>query len=368
VQNKKQKVYVAMSGGVDSSVAAALLKQRGFRVVGVYMKCWIADDPLYKGCTALDDERSARLAASHLGISFYTWNFIKEYRQKVVEYMLEGYKNGITPNPDIMCNKEIKFGLFFEKAMKLGADYIATGHYARLWREIRNSLPTGDLPKGEKSEIRILQAKDKNKDQSYFLSCIKPDVLDRVLFPVGDYTKPEVRMLAKKFGLPNAERKESQGVCFIGKVDFGEFLKTHIPQKEGNIVDKEGNILGRHQGVFLYTLGQRQGIGLSGGPFYVVEKNLRENVLIVSKDERDLLLQELSVKNVNWFSNVKEGVPLEVETRIRYRQAPATSTVSIDSSGKRCTLVFKEPQRAVTPGQLAVFYQGEQMLAGGVIA
>jgi tRNA-specific 2-thiouridylase len=210
-------------------------------------------------------------------------------------------------------------------------------------------------------------AKDKNKDQSYFLSFITPEVLDRVLFPVGDYTKPEVRMLAKKFGLPNAERKESQGICFIGKVDFGEFLKTHISQKEGNIVDKEGNILGKHQGVFLYTLGQRQGRGLSGGPLYVVGKNPEENVLIVSKDERDLLLKGLSLKNVNWFSNIKGGVPLEVETRIRYRQTKAVSVLSLDSQSKRCKLVFKEPQRAIAPGQLAVFYQGEQMLGGGVI-
>ena len=342
---KREKVFVAMSGGVDSSVAAALLKRDGFSVVGVYMKCWS------KGlaCTSEDDERSARLAASHLGIPFYTWNFIKEYHQKVVEYMLEGYARGITPNPDIMCNKEIKFGLFFGKAMKLGADFIATGHYVMI------------------EQGKLLRGKDKNKDQSYFLSFIKPEVLSHVLFPIGEYTKPQVRELARKFGLPNAERKESQGICFIGKVDFGEFLKTHIPQKEGSIVDKEGNILGKHQGVFLYTLGQRQGVGLSGGPFYVVGKNLRENVLIVSKDERDLLLKELSMKNVNWFSNIKGGVPLEVETRIRYRQAPALSTVSIDSQGKRCKLIFKEPQRAITPGQLAVLYQGEQMLAGGVI-
>ena len=348
-----------MSGGVDSSVAAALLKQRGFRVVGVYMKCWIADDPLYGGCTSVDDERSARLAASHLGIPFYTWNFIKEYRQKVVEYMLEGYARGITPNPDIMCNKEIKFGLFFEKAMKLGADYIATGHYARL------RSPAGELRRGK---ARIFQAKDKNKDQSYFLSFIKPEVLSHVLFPIGEYTKPQVRELARKFGLPNAERKESQGVCFIGKVNFDEFLKQHILSDPGEIVDTVGAVLGKHDGLALYTIGQRKGIGLSGGPYYVVRKDFVKNQLIVSKDERDLQTSELLFSNINWFEK-PELFPMEnVETRIRYRQPTSkASLVPMEGDKGLYRLVFSEPQRAVTPGQFAVFYKGEELLGGGVI-
>src|SRR3989338_7611787 len=197
MKGKKLKVFVGMSGGVDSSVAAALLERDGFDVVGVYMKCWQEGET----CTSQDDERSARLAASHLGIPFYAWNFLKEYKERVVDYMLKGYSEGVTPNPDMMCNKEIKFGLFFEKARKLGASKVATGHYAR----IRGG--------------RLLEGKDKNKDQSYFLSFIKLEVLSRVLFPVGEYTKPQVRKLARKFGLPNAERKDSQGICFVGKVD-----------------------------------------------------------------------------------------------------------------------------------------------------
>lgn len=349
---KKEKVFVAMSGGVDSSVAAALLKRDGFNVVGVYMKCWVEG----ASCTTVEDERSARLAAAHLGIPFYTWNFLKEYREKVVDYMLKGYAQGLTPNPDVMCNKEIKFGLFFEKARKLGADYIATGHYARL----RNTKESTNIRK-------IEMARDKNKDQSYFLSFLKPEVLDRVLFPVGDYTKAEVRMLAKKFGLPNAERKDSQGICFIGKVDFRDFLKKHIASAPGDILDVSGKILGTHEGLPFYTIGQRKGIGLSGGPYYVLSKDRTKNVLIVSKDERDLGAKELYVKNMNWFSSMKEDVPLEVEARIRYRQTPAVSTFTLDSQKKRYKLVFKEPQRAVTPGQLAVLYQGEQMLGGGLI-
>lgn len=386
-----KKVIVAMSGGVDSSVAAALLKRDGFNVVGVYMKCWIEG----QACTSQDDERSARLAAAHLGIPFYTWNFLKEYREKVVDYMLKGYEKGITPNPDIMCNKEIKFGLFFEKAMKLGADYIATGHYARIRRcacskiggssapaadaRLHSRRENSNLVRNQASRASegfshkhicssvLLEGKDKNKDQSYFLSFIKPEVLPYVLFPVGEYTKSQVRELARKFGLPNAERKSSQGVCFIGKINFEEFLKQCIPAKRGAIIDTRGNVLGQHQGVFYYTIGQRKGIGLSGGPYYVVDKNLKENVLIVSREEKDLYRDKLTITDLNWFSHIEENQAVEVETKIRYRQTPSNAALVLDSSQKNATLLFSKPQRAVTPGQLAVLYQGDQMLAGGVI-
>jgi len=351
----KAKVIVAMSGGVDSSVSAALLKRDGFRVVGVYMKCWSADDPFGENCSATDDERMARLAAAKIGIPFYSLNLIKEYKEKVVEYLLDGYRKGITPNPDVMCNKEIKFGLFFDKAMALGADFVATGHYARL-----RPAASGASAR----QARIFQGKDTNKDQSYFLSFIKPAVLERVMFPIGEYTKPEVRALARQFGLPNAARKDSQGICFIGKVDFADFLKQYIPPKKGDVVDTQGNVLGSHDGAFYYTIGQRKGLGLSGGPYFIVDKNVQSNILVVSKDENDLLKKEAQIKNINWFSVPAHG---EVTCRIRYRQKPAPSTLTIDSRGKTCTLVFKEPQRAVTPGQLAVLYRGEQMLAGGVI-
>lgn len=343
---KKETIFVAMSGGVDSSVAAALLQKSGFHVVGVYMKCWTADDPLYKGCTSVDDERSARLAASHLGIPFYSWNFIKEYREKVVDYMIAGYKKGITPNPDIMCNKEIKFGLFYVKAKKLGADFVATGHYARILGG------------------RLFQGKDKNKDQSYFLSSITPGVLKNVLFPIGEYTKPQVRELALKFGLPNAKRKDSQGICFIGKVDFEDFLKAHIPSHSGAIVELSGKKIGMHEGLNFYTIGQRKGIKLSGGPYYVVRKDFAKNELIVSKDEKDLHSKELNVEGLHWFNTIPE-LPLRVDAKIRYRTPSFEGT--LEKEGNTYKLVFDQAQRAVTPGQFAVFYNGEELIGSGII-
>jgi tRNA-uridine 2-sulfurtransferase len=351
MKGKKLKVFVAMSGGVDSSVAAALLKRGGFDVVGVYMKCWQDGE----ACTSQDDERSARLAADHLGIPFYAWNFLKEYKERVVDYMLKGYADGLTPNPDMMCNKEIKFGLFFEKARRLGADYIATGHYARLRREIRNS----------KSEIRILEAVDKNKDQSYFLSFIKPEVLSRVVFPVGEYTKPQVRELARKFGLPNAERKDSQGICFVGKVDVTDFLKKYIAPRKGEIVDMAGNVLGTHEGSVYYTIGQRSGLGLSGGPYYVVSKDQAANEILVTKDEQDLQRKDVIIRDMNWMA-LQPAEPMEVTARIRYRQDRVLATL-IPRDDKDFHLVFQEPQRAVTPGQFAVLYLNETLIGGGVI-
>lgn len=340
---KKQKVYVAMSGGVDSSVAAALLQRGGLHVVGVYMKCWQEGE----ACTSQDDERSARLAASCLGIPFYSWNFLKEYREKVVDYMLRGYAAGITPNPDMMCNKEIKFGLFFEKAIKLGADKVATGHYAR----IRGG--------------RLLEAKDKNKDQSYFLSFIKPGVLSRVVFPIGEYTKPQVREFARKLGLPNAERKDSQGICFVGKVNVGDFLKHYITPRQGEIVDAAGRVLGTHEGSMYYTIGQRSGLGLSGGPYYVVSKDLAQNTVVVTKNEQDLQRKDIFMRDVNWMY-AQPTEPLEVMARIRYRQDSVAATL-IPQENNAFRLVFQEPQRAVTPGQFAVLYQQETLIGGGVI-
>jgi tRNA-specific 2-thiouridylase len=245
-----------------------------------------------------------------------------------------------------MCNKEIKFGLFFDKAMKLGFDYVATGHYARIMNG------------------KIYAGKDANKDQSYFLAFIKPEILDRVMFPIGEYTKPEVRVMAKKFGLPNADRKDSQGICFVGKVNFAEFLKQYIPPKKGDIANKEGNVLGQHQGAFYYTIGQRKGLGLAGGPYFVVDKDMEKNIVVVSKEENDLLSKEVRIKNINWFD---KPAGLEVSARVRYRQTAAPGIFSIDKNGKTGKLVFNTPQRAVTAGQLAVVYAGEQMLAGGII-
>lgn len=340
---KKQKVYVGMSGGVDSSVAAALLKKGGFDVVGVYMKCWTEGE----ACTSQDDERSARLAAAHLGIPFYVWNFLKEYREKVVDYMLKGYADGVTPNPDMMCNKEIKFGLFFEKARKLGADFVATGHYARI------------------QDGRLLEGKDKNKDQSYFLSSINPKVLPFLLFPIGEYTKPKVREMAERLGLPNAQRKDSQGICFVGKVDVVDFLKQYIVPRKGEIADMAGHVLGTHEGVMYYTIGQRSGLGLSGGPYYVVSKDLAANLLVVTKDKQNLQRKDALIHDMNWMSS-QPAHSLEVTARIRYRQDRIPATL-LPGDNKTFRLVFQKLQRAVTPGQFAVLYQNETLIGGGVI-
>ncbi|MBI2577420.1 MAG: tRNA 2-thiouridine(34) synthase MnmA [Candidatus Wildermuthbacteria bacterium] len=390
MQNRKRTVFVGMSGGVDSSVAASLLKRDGFNVVGIYMKCWLeAENP---ACTTIDDERSARMAASHLGIPFYVWNFIDEYKKRVVDYMVEGYRKGITPNPDMICNKEIKFGLFFDRAMKLGADYVATGHYARIQhtrnipyassakptallelrfrnisrvRPVSASLPDSAMPRLSTERPCLLQGIDKNKDQSYFLAFIKPEVLNRVLFPIGNYTKPDVRELARKLGLPNSERKDSQGICFVGKVHVDDFLKRYIEPRKGRIVDMEGKVLGEHQGVMYYTIGQREGIGLSGGPWYVAAKDTEANKLVVSRNEQDLDKKETVVSHVNWISK-PESFPAEATVHLRYRHKGIKANV-IDKGDDSFIVEFTESQRAVTPGQFAVFYDKEEVLGAGVL-
>ncbi|MBI4138329.1 MAG: tRNA 2-thiouridine(34) synthase MnmA [Candidatus Wildermuthbacteria bacterium] len=346
-KKKKQTVFVGLSGGVDSSVCAALLKKAGFSVTGIYMKCWTEG----ASCTTQEDERSARIAADHLGIPFFAWNFLDEYRKRVVEYMLEGYAKGITPNPDMMCNKEIKFGLFFEKAMSLGADFVATGHYART--EKRNGKTV------------LLKGVDPEKDQSYFLSFIAPAVLDRVLFPVGKFTKTQVRDHARKICLPNAERKDSQGICFVGKVSIGDFLREYIPAKEGNIVDAKGNILGKHDGSYYYTIGQRDGLGLAGGPYYVVKKDMRANTVTVSKDEKDILEDTITLKEMNWFSRPEQS-SAKMTAKFRYRQEDAPVSVEILDKDS-CVIKADQPQRAVTPGQFAVLYKEDEVMGAGVI-
>lgn len=322
-----------MSGGVDSSVAAALLKKEGFDVVGVFMKFWGSG----KCCTP-ESEKRAHLVSEKLGIPFYVFNFQEEFKKKVVDCFSKQERAGLTPNPCVICNKEIKFGLFFKKALSLGANYIATGHHARL--------------KGEK----LLKGKDKNKDQSYFLWKLNPKVLKHVLFPVGDYTKPEIVKLAKKFKLPVLGIKESQDICF--KVKFNK--------KPGPIVLYSGTnygvkkIIGEHQGLWFYTIGQRKGIGLAGGPYYVLGKDMKRNVLIVTKKEKDLYGKELSIKNVNLI-NKKILFPEKLSVKIRYRHKSATAIV------KKNKVIFDKPQRAITSGQSAVFYKGQELIGGGII-
>ena len=366
--NKNKKVFVAMSGGVDSSVAAALLKEQGYGVTGVFMKNW-SDSRFFKDktmCPWAQDQEDARKAAAVLDIPFYTFDFEKEYREQVVDYMVSGYRSGITPNPDVMCNREIKFGLFLEKALAMGADYIATGHYARV---------------RESKIFELLAGADLNKDQSYFLWTFTQEQLARTLFPIGDYTKPEIREMARKFGLPNAEKKDSQGLCFMGDVDVFEFLKSEIPAHRGKIITTKGKEIGEHEGVEFYTIGQRHGIGSPGGGiiYYVVGKDAENNILYVGEGEHDerLYKNELVVSDAHWISGEEPNLPLRCQARIRYRQPLQSCEIKCIENQKPETInnvscfmfhvSFDSPQRAVTPGQSIVFYDGEVVVGGGVI-
>ena len=346
-----QKVVIAMSGGVDSSVAAALLKRDGFDVIGVFMK-------LNKFSS--ESEVRARKVAKILKIPFYVLNFEKEFKKRIVDYFLDGYKKGITPNPCVVCNKEIKFGLLLEKALKLGADYVATGHYTRK-KEIRENSCS------DSCKFAMLKAKDKEKDQSYFLWMLNQEQLKRILFPIGDLTRKEVENLAKKFKLPVLKAKKSVEICFIPKT-INDFLKKYLKQKPGKIVDTEGKVLGKHEGLWFYTIGQRKGINLPGGPYFVLDKDLKRNLLIVTKNERDLLKKELICENVNWISGKEPKLPLKVKVKIRYRTKFASAILSKNLKARTYNLKFLKSQRAITPGQSVVFYKGQELLGGGIIS
>ncbi len=364
--NKPKKIAVAMSGGVDSSVAAALLKRSGYNVIGVFMKLW--KEP--RGHSLLinadvnadlrECEYRARETAKILKIPFHVIDLKKEFKKKIVDSFLKEYKAGRTPNPCVHCNKEIKFGLLLDKARTLGADFFATGHYARLGREIPN--PKSQIPN---IKYKLLKGKDGEKDQSYFLWRLNQKQLKHILFPVGDYTKTEVRKMAKKLKLPTAETPESQEICFIHE-KTEDFLKRYIKPRPGDIVDEKGELLGKHQGLCLYTIGQRKGIGLSGGPYFVIDKNIKKNLLIVSKNEKDLNGKEVIVKNVNWISGKEPKLPLKVEPKIRYRSQPVKAVIS-KIRGTSYRLQFAKSQRAATPGQSAVFYLKDKLLGGGII-
>jgi tRNA-specific 2-thiouridylase len=347
-QVKQKTIYIAMSGGVDSSVAAYLLKQQGFRVVGVFMKPWSPSakaSARQAACMWQNDRQDALRVASKLDIPLLTWDFSKAYGMRVARKMIDGYRRGITPNPDVDCNKEIKFGLFYQKAMQAGADAVATGHYARIVR--RN----------------LQKAKDANKDQTYFLWAINPRCVKRTLFPVGELLKPEVRKIAARAGLVTADKKDSQGVCFVGEVNVKDFLAARIKPRPGKIIHTDGNELGTHDGAAYYTVGQRHGLAISdgSGPYYVVRKDIRRNIVVVG-GEKDLYGTTARLVRMNWFGP-RPAIGTRVAVKIRYR-TPARNAII----GPRGRLTFTRPVKAITPGQSAVMYRGNRVLGGGIIA
>ena len=353
----KKRVVLGMSGGVDSSVAAVLLKEQGYEVIGVFMKNWDEEDE--NGvCMADEDYKDVVAVAEQLNIPYYSINFVKEYWERVFQYFLSEYRLARTPNPDVMCNKEIKFKVFLEYAEKLGADYIATGHYARLIED-------------ENGQKIMLKGVDDNKDQTYFLSGLTQKQLEKVLFPLGEYQKSEIREIAQKYDLKTANKKDSTGICFIGERNFNEFLSKYLPAQKGDIVDIDGKKLGTHNGLMYYTIGQRKGIGLgnskdgTGEPYFVVDKKLETNELIVAQGDDKLLYSKALIANNFNFINPIE-FPFECGVKFRYRQKDVKGIITkINDDEYR--IDFEEPQRAVTLGQIAVIYKGDICLGGGTI-
>ncbi|OEF98939.1 tRNA 2-thiouridine(34) synthase MnmA [Vulcanibacillus modesticaldus] len=352
------RVIIGMSGGVDSSVAALLLKEQGYDVIGIFMKNWDTTEE-FGYCTAEEDFEDVRRVADQIGIPAYTVNFEKEYMEKVFSYFLDEYKKGRTPNPDVMCNREIKFGDFLEKALELDADYIATGHYARV-----------DYLDGE---YRLLRGIDNNKDQTYFLNALNQYQLSKTMFPIGHLTKPQIREIAEKAGLATAKKKDSTGICFIGERNFREFLSKYLPAIPGEIRSLDDNrVLGTHQGLMYYTLGQRRGIGIggqgTGEPWFVARKDLKNNILYVAQgaNHPSLFSRGLVATDLNWISEKERNSPFTCTAKFRYRQPDQKVTVFLKENNT-CEVIFDEPQKAVTPGQAVVFYDGEVCLGGGII-
>ena len=360
--SKNKRVVLGMSGGVDSSVAAILLKEQGYEVIGVFMKNWEEKDD-NGNCMAEEDYKDVIAVAEQLDIPYYSVNFVTEYWDKVFTYFLDEYKKGRTPNPDVMCNKEIKFKAFLDYAIKLGADYVATGHYARIIHEEKDG----------KIKSVMLRGIDDNKDQTYFLCQLSQKQLEKVLFPIGEYTKPQIREIAEKYNLATAKKKDSTGICFIGERDFNEFLSKYLPAKGGNIVNTEGKILGKHNGLMYYTIGQRKGIGIgnskegTGEPWFVVDKNLETNELIVTQGDKSVLYSKgLIATDFNFINMEDIEFPLECTVKFRYRQSDSKAVIK-KLPDEKYEVLFDEPQKAVTPGQIVVAYKDEVCLGGGVI-
>ncbi|NJK92235.1 MAG: tRNA 2-thiouridine(34) synthase MnmA [Blastochloris sp.] len=353
------KVLVGLSGGVDSSVAAALLLRQGHAVTGAYMKNWINEENIAGHCPWMQDIEDARAVAERLGIEFRVVNLMKEYRERIVNTMLAGYEEGITPNPDVMCNREMKFGVFLDYALKEGFDRVATGHYVR---------------GGEHGGRACLwEGADRNKDQSYFLALLRQEQIQRGLFPVGELQKSEVRSLAEAQGLVTATKKDSQGICFIGEVKMSDFLKAFIPDKPGPIVDLEGKRLGEHRGLHLYTLGQRKGIRVpsntEGQAYVVVAKRREGNELVIAFDQAGtpgLYARRASLHSLSWCGE-ELGGELQVEAKPRYRAVRSPVGLKVGDEG-RAEVIFEQAQRALAPGQICALYQGERLLGGGVFA
>ena len=354
----KPRVIVGMSGGVDSSVSALLLLEQGYQVEGLFMKNWEEDDGT-EYCTAMADLADAQAVCDKIGIKLHTANFAAEYWDNVFEHFLAEYKAGRTPNPDILCNREIKFKAFLDYALNLGAELIATGHYVRR-RDING-------------HSELLKGLDPNKDQSYFLHAVGGEQIGKTLFPVGELEKPQVRAIAEKYGLATAKKKDSTGICFIGERRFSDFLKQYLPAQPGDIETTEGTVIGRHHGLMYHTIGQRQGLGIGGlkdagdDPWYVLVKDLQRNVLVVGQgnDHPWLFSDALLASHIYWVNPVELYTPRRLTAKVRYRQADQACTLEQTATGYRA--VFEQPQRAVTPGQSVVFYDGEICLGGGVI-
>ncbi|ANJ67159.1 tRNA 2-thiouridine(34) synthase MnmA [Halothiobacillus diazotrophicus] len=350
------RVIVGLSGGVDSSVAALRLIEAGYQVEGLFMKNWEGDDD-EEYCAAKADMLDALSVADKLGIEFHFVNFAQAYWDRVFAHFLSEYQAGRTPNPDILCNREIKFRAFLDHARTLGADYIATGHYARVSHD----------------PVRLLKGRDANKDQSYFLHALNREQLAATLFPVGELEKPVVRQLAEQAGFKTAKKKDSTGICFIGERRFTDFLKTYLPAQPGDIVTVDGVVIGAHQGLMYHTIGQRQGLGIGGlrnqgdEPWYVAGKNLTDNTLIVAQgqDHPALYASALRAEQVHWI-NPLEQFPARLTAKIRYRQPDQACTVAVVDED-RIEVRFDQPQRAITPGQSIVFYDGDICLGGAVI-